>query len=823
VGSAALRQKAVQVTRQFDEAIRNRLARWSSDVIPIVCIGVAVLIANGPALLHLVTANPLVINAYLTPAKSGWLPGLPYIDPNAGFTSQALGHLAALDWLHGHIPWWNPFEGIGTPLAGEMQSGAFFPLTLVLALQQGMLILQILLEVITGWGTYALAKRLGIGRTFSTAAGVAFGLCGTYAWLAHSPIRPVALLPLSLLGVEQALDAARAHRRGGWQLLALALALSILAAFPETTLIDGIFVAWWAVLRTAGSARAAWRGVLARVVGGGAVGLALAAPLVVAFTDYLPRADKGSLTGGFTYVSLSPSGLTQLVLPYSLGPIFGFHTSSGVDTLSLQWGSVGGFLTVTTIAAGLVGLVGTRLRPLRIGLGAWILVCLLRTYGFPPVVHLLAIVPGVKNTAFYRYAPPTWELAVVILAVLGLDDIARAVTDRRTLVIGTAVTALLGAWAAITAWPLLTNAAAATPSQGAHRHLYAVVSLGGALVLLVLLLVGGWLAAGRRARAAGAHSAVAPPDGERSRRLGRLLAAGVVGLESVLLVGFTYLSAPTPTPLQTGSVAWLQAHLGTYRFATLGPIQPNYGSYFGIAQINIDDLPSPKAWTAYIAAALDPNAPAHNFSGGNAVSPTGLTPAEALTKYLADYEAVGVRYVVENSDGLDLKGQPFPAVGSPPWPAGPRLVYRDGFAEIWQLPSPSAAFSLVDRTTGAAVPTGPGCAVVTQGWDQATVHCDHPSILERRVEYFPGWKAHGTGVSPVVRQDDGSPGRLFQEVSVPAGTTTVRFSYLPPHSEVAVGLAVLAAIVLVGSLVFRRRTRKSPGTVDEEQPTADLP
>jgi uncharacterized membrane protein YfhO len=78
-------------------------------------------------------------------------------------------------------------------------------------------------------------------------------------------------------------------------------------------------------------------------------------------------------------------------------------------------------------------------------------------------------------------------------------------------------------------------------------------------------------------------------------------------------------------------------------------------------------------------------------------------------------------------------------------------------------------------------------------------------------------------VSPVVRQDDGSPGRLFQEVSVPAGTTTVRFSYLPPHSEVAVGLAVLAAIVLVGSLVFRRRTRKSPGTVDEEQPTADLP
>ena len=772
-------------------------------MVPLVCIGVAVLVANGPAVLHLVTANPLVINAYLAPVKAGWLPGLPYIDPNAGYTTQALGHLAALDWLHGHIPWWNPYEGVGTPLAGEMQSGAFFPLTLVLALHQGMLVMQILLEGITGWATYALATRLGVGRTFSTAAGVAFGLCGTYAWLAHAPIRPVALLPLCLLGVEQALDAARDHRRGGWQLLAVALALSILAGFPETTLLDGIFVLWWAILRTVGPGRVAWRGLVARLAGGAVAGLALAAPLVVAFTDYLPRADKGALSGGFTFVSLAPAGLTQLVLPYSLGPIFGFHSTGAVDTISLQWGSVGGFLTATTIAAGLVGLVGTRLRLLRVGLGAWILVCLLRTYGFPPVVHLLAVVPGVNNTAFYRYAPPTWELAVVILAVLGLDDIARAATDRRLLVVGTAVTAVLGAWAAATAWPLLTHAAADTPAQGAHRHVYAVVSLAGALVLLALLLVGGWLAAGRRARA---RHAPTPPDNARTRRLGRALAAGVLGLESVLLVAMAYFSAPTPTPLQTGSVVWLQDHLGTYRFATLGPIQPNYGSYFGIAQVNVDDLPSPKAWTNYIAAALDPNAPVHNFSGGNAVSPTGLSPAEALNRYLADYEAVGVRYVVENPDGLDLLGHPFPAPDSPPWPNGPRRVYRDGFAEIWELPGAASAFSLVaDGHAGLA-----GCTAVTQGWDRATVHCAHPSVLERRVEYFPGWKAHGTGVSAVVRQDDASPGKLFQEVSVPAGTTTVTFTYLPPHSEVTVGLAVLAAIALVGSLLLARLRRVRP-------------
>ena len=52
------------------------------------------------------------------------------IDPNVGFITQSLGHLAALDILHGHLPWWNYFEGLGQPLAGEMQSAALFPLTL---------------------------------------------------------------------------------------------------------------------------------------------------------------------------------------------------------------------------------------------------------------------------------------------------------------------------------------------------------------------------------------------------------------------------------------------------------------------------------------------------------------------------------------------------------------------------------------------------------------------------------------------------------------------------------------------------------------------
>ncbi len=44
-----------------------------------------------------------------------------------------------MDLLHGHLPWWNYYEGIGSPLVGEMQSAAFFPLTLLFGLSSGLL------------------------------------------------------------------------------------------------------------------------------------------------------------------------------------------------------------------------------------------------------------------------------------------------------------------------------------------------------------------------------------------------------------------------------------------------------------------------------------------------------------------------------------------------------------------------------------------------------------------------------------------------------------------------------------------------------------
>ncbi len=707
---------------------------------------VAILLANMPVLLHLVTTNPLDLEAFLSLPRGGFLPGLPYIDPNAGYTTQALGHLAAMDWFHGHVPWWNADEGLGAPLAGEMQSGAFFPLTLLLALNSGLFILQLVLELLTGLSTYFLARGLGVGRTISAAAGVAFGLCGTYAWFAHAPIRPVLLLPLCLLGVERTIGAAAQHRAGGWVLLSVALCLSVLAGFPETSLIDGVFVVWWAILRIVGSPhRAEWQRMALKLVTGLLVGVALSAPLLAAITGYLPDAFVGGHNGGFAHVAVPAGGLSQLILPYSLGPIFGFHSAvGGTDVVSQVWGSVGGFLSVTLVAAGLAGLCGRRMRLLRLGLAAWIALCLLRTFGFPPVVDLLAGIPGIRLTAFYRYSDPSWELAVVVLAGLGLDDVARGVIPRRVLMIGSGLAGALAAGAAATAWRLLSGAVGPTGHRYGHADLYPLVSVLAAGAALLLLALGGWWA-GRPRSESPSRQGVEGSD--RLRRYGRIVMGGAVAAESVLLFGFTLLSAPAPAVLRTASVTWLQNHLGSYRFVTLGPVQPNYGSYFGIASANVNDIPLPKSWVTYAQLRLDPNSPSGIFTGGARIDPRGPTPAEELTANLANYEKVGVRYVLELADGRDLQESPFPAAGTASWPAGPRLVHRDTLSEIWELPTPAPPFSLEAPHSAASSPSLPrSCGVTSLGWDRATVRCPRPSVLVRRVQYLPGWSASANGV-----------------------------------------------------------------------------
>jgi len=594
-----------------------RLSR--KDIPSLMLIALLPLALALPQFLGWLNANPMLYVGGMTRGfVGGLIPGYPYIDPNNGFTTQTLGYRAMMDWLQGQPPWWNPYSGVGLPLAAEYQPAAFFPLTPILLLPQGMVWQHLLLQVLAGWGTYALLRQMGLGRLAAATGGLLYGFNGTLAWFDHASALPVPFLPWMLLGIERARAKATLGLPGGWRLFAVAMALSLLAGFPETAYINGLLALAWAALRWAQSAPDRRLAYAWRIALGGVVGVALAAPQIWAFVTFLPHAGIGGHGGFFAHVALDPAAaLPSLIAPYVYGPIFAF--SGAWQTLGEIWSNIGGYGSVIVLILAAYGFLAHR-GALGWLLLVWCALTLAKTFGLAPVVTLWNMVPGIPQTAFYRYAPPSWELALAILAAWGLDDLAHAAKFRRGALLGAAlvlVVALGGGFLyGAHLWPHLR--------ASVDLHIWAMASALWA-ILTALVCFGLMVRASMR---------------WRTPALATLFVAN-----SMLMFAIPTLSNPRGGTVDMPAINFLRENLGLQRFYSLGPIQPNYGAYFGIASINHNYVPVSKRWASWVQAHLDTTV-LNQFTGNSPRGKDQPSPAQELRRNLTNYEWVGVKYVL---------------------------------------------------------------------------------------------------------------------------------------------------------------------------------
>jgi hypothetical protein len=719
----------------------------SPDVWAMIAISGAVILASALYLLDFSDPNPLGIDSgLLTSITHGFISGGPTIDPGNGYISQALGHRAMLDLVHLHLPWWNPFEGTGAPLFGEIESAALFPPTLLTLLSNGQLYEHMLLELIAGASTYFLLRRLGLNRWVCTAGGVAFALNGAFSWLWHAPFNPIAFLPLLLLGIERMRAASVAGRSGGWRLFAVAGALSAYAGFPETAYIDTLLAVLWFGWRCTGLERPALRSLLVKLCLGVGVGVLLSTPLLIAAVGYVNHAFLGvNETGTLGGLHFPTVALPQLLMPYIYGPIFAFNDPTG--TLSSLWGSVGGYASTTLLLFAILGLFSRERRGLRIILGVWILLAFSRMYGQIPLLgHVLGWLPDMSKIAFFRFATPSLEFAMIVLAALGIDDLVKVPEHRRRL-----------AWASAGVLVLVVLA-----GVEAHSLYAALVAAKGARAVFFVSLVWG-----------AGIPLIAGALALRRRQLDGRILAGLLAVDALVLFAAPELSAPRTVQLDLAPVAYLHQHLGLSRFATLGPFQPNYGSYFGLAEVNNNDNPTPEIFARYVTARLDRYVRPTLFVGtyGGDRSPLVPSPKQELLRNLAGYRAASVAYVLT-----------LPDQGLPPNPSAYSLVARTPSTWIYHLTGAAPYF-------GAA-----GCTVEADGRGAATVTCTKPSTLVRRETDLPGWTAELGGRRLPIAREAG----LFQSVNVPAGTHRIVFSYSPP----GILWALVGFVLGVGALVL---------------------
>ncbi|HET6315435.1 MAG TPA: hypothetical protein VFG86_03175, partial [Chloroflexota bacterium] len=159
--------------------------------------------------------------------------------------------------LHaGVLPLWTPQVFGGYPIFADGEIGLSYPPAL-LALwlmppERAFIFLRLLHLWIAAFGTFALARTLGLPRGASVLAGLVFAL-GNFlqAQIHHeNVVRTAAWMPVMLVLVERALRAADPSRRTFWTIWAgLALSMAGLALHSQMLAIDLLVLAAYAAMR----------------------------------------------------------------------------------------------------------------------------------------------------------------------------------------------------------------------------------------------------------------------------------------------------------------------------------------------------------------------------------------------------------------------------------------------------------------------------------------------------------------------------------------------------------------------------------------------
>ena len=158
----------------------------------------------------------------------------------------------------GSWPLWNSYLGAGTPLAANLQTGAFYPpnlLYLVMPVEHAFGYELALHVAVAGLAAYYLGRTLDLSRFGALIAGLVYGGGGYLIahWVFPSMVYSAAWLPLLLAQTERVIRRAGRAASRQWLLdvafLALVFALQLLAGHAQTSFYSGVIVALFALYR----------------------------------------------------------------------------------------------------------------------------------------------------------------------------------------------------------------------------------------------------------------------------------------------------------------------------------------------------------------------------------------------------------------------------------------------------------------------------------------------------------------------------------------------------------------------------------------------
>ncbi len=234
----------------------------------------------------------------------------------------------------GRLPQWNPFEYGGTPLLVDPNFNAFHPLSLLtylVPLPLGFALFVAVHAAVAVAGTFALSRALGIDRTGSVVAALAFAWSGTYVSLVASgqSIAPSWLPWLCATGVFLGRSPSRRTAASA----ALVAALLFFSGTPEVGACAIFLAALFAVSVAQSGTRVRTGAVFFSTLLLGAIIAAVQILPTALFLRHSSRATGWSFAEATDY-SLHPLRLLNLLFPFFAGAV----DSPGASSWSLNPG-----------------------------------------------------------------------------------------------------------------------------------------------------------------------------------------------------------------------------------------------------------------------------------------------------------------------------------------------------------------------------------------------------------------------------------------------------------------------------------------------------
>ncbi len=761
----------------------------SRHLLAVAWFGVIALLALTPALMHGTQFGSFdLLNQFGVLRQHG----LVVHNSQAGDQSDSMIPWATLSWMQvhqGHLPLWNPYSALGTPLAFSWQPASFSLPSLIgyLAPLSWAFTVQVLVTlVIAGSGVYALGRVMGLSTLACVLGGTVFELSGPMlGWLGWPQASALSwagwLFAAALLILKGRTDVL--HIAG----LALVIAAMIYAGHPEVLTLFGISLLVFvlvvltrqiAVSRGVGAVRRPLLGLSVGVIAGAALGAPLLLPGLQLLTKSIhsaPGVNPAELVKGNP--PLPAHNLVHLLLQgYDGLPIAGSHWFGYVGGYSETAAYLGIIPLVLAVAA-----VATRGRRPEVLALTTVAVVMVIVAFVPAVVDGLSHLPLLGSLIWQRALMPL-VFALSVLSGFGMDSLVR---NPERLVIRRWLAGGFGAALLLLAGLFLFGRNGLTPADARIREtsfVWAAAEIGVGLVVVGALF---WAARFRRTASA--------PDGSRRARLGRWTGASLLVCEAAFLItagGSLWTASSTPFA-PTPSTISLKRAVGSAIVGYGAPLcffPPGLG-----IPANAQD-----AYGIQELAAYDPILPSSYFTswkqltgetGGN----RSLSTFCPVITTIGQARLYGVGFVLE------------PA-GSP-GPRGAPLYARVGGEDLYRIPGAAAA-TLSPRSMGGSSTRSIPVTVVHPDpatWSMVT-EGSGAQVLRLRLTDVPGWHATVDGHPVPLTRWAG----VMLQTDVPAGRHKVVLSYWPATFTLGLALAAVATIGLFAAYVLERIRGRRP-------------